>query len=182
VRVPALIRWPKALDEGIVNGLIHVTDLYPTLLVAGGAKLDQRKALDGFDQWPAIRDDKPSPRKEVLLSVEDLRGGIRMGDWKLIVYATLPQRVELFDVPHDPGEEDNAAERNPELVAKLQARLNDYAWEMVPSKYMDELSRARKADTPMVWGMNPMRHGATSETDSRRDPSLTVERADQPGK
>lgn len=68
------------------------------------------------------------------------------------------------------------------LVAKLQARLNDYAWEMVPSKYVDELSRPRKADTPMIWGMNPVRHGATSETDSRRDPSLTVERADQPGK
>jgi arylsulfatase A-like enzyme len=182
VRVPALIRWPKTLDEGIVNGMIHITDLYPTLLVASGAKLDQRKALDGIDQWPAIRDDKPSPRKEILLSVEDLRGGIRMGDWKLIVYATLPQRVELFDVPHDPGEEDNAAERNPELVARLQARLNDYAWEMVPSKYVDELSRPRKSDMPMIWGMNPVRHGATSETDSRRDPALTVERADQPGR
>lgn len=179
VRVPAFIHWPKALKEGIVNALMHVTDLYPTLLVAAGARLDQRKTVDGLDQWPAIREDKASPRKEVLLSVEDLRGAVRVGDWKLILYATLPQRVELFDVPHDPGEEDNAAERNPELVAKLQARLNDYAWEMTPSKFVEELARARKTDAPMVWGMNPVRHGATSQSDSRRDPSLTVERADQ---
>jgi arylsulfatase A-like enzyme len=180
VRVPALIRWPQALEEGTVNALMHVTDLYPTLLAAAGAKPDQRKALDGFDQWPAIRDGKASARNEVLISVEDLRGGLRVGDWKLIVYATLPQRVELFDVPHDPGEEDNAAERNPEMVAKLLARLNDYAWDMVPSKFVDELAHARRTAAPMVWGMNPVRHGATSESDSRRDPSLTVERADRP--
>jgi len=180
VRVPALIRWPKALEEGVVNALMHVTDLYPTLLAAAGAKLDQRKPLDGFDQWPAIRENKASPRNEVLLSVEDLRGSVRVGDWKLIVYASLPQRIELYDVPHDPGEEDNAAERNPETVAKLLARLNDYAWEMTPSKFVEELARARKTDAPMVWGMNPVRHGATSQADSRRDPSVSVERADQP--
>jgi len=179
VRVPAFIRWPKSLEAGVTNALMHVTDMYPTLLVAAGAKLDQRKAIDGFDQWPAIRDNKASPRREVLLSVEDLRGGIRIDDWKLIVHASLPQRLELFDVPHDPGEEDNAAERNPELVAKLLARLNDYAWDMAPSKYVDDLTRARKTDVPMVWGANPLRHGATSASDSRRDPSMTVERADQ---
>jgi hypothetical protein len=32
----------------------------------------------------------------------------------------------------------------------------------------------------MVWGPNPLRHGAMAETDSRNAPSLTVERADQP--
>ena len=159
---------------------MHVTDMYPTLLVAAGAKLDQRKPLDGFDQWSAIRDNEASPRHELLLSVEDLRGAIRIGDWKLILYASLPQRLELYDVPHDPGEEDNAAERNPELVAKLLARLNDYAWDMVPSQFVADLSRPRKSAVPMVWGANPRRLGASSTFDSRPDSSLSVERADQP--
>ncbi|MEO8038116.1 MAG: sulfatase-like hydrolase/transferase, partial [Betaproteobacteria bacterium] len=180
VRVPAFIRWPKGLETGVTNALMHVTDMYPTLLAAAGAKLDQRKPLDGFDQWSAIRDNKASPRRELLLSVEDLRGAIRIGDWKLILYASLPQRLELYDVPHDPGEEDNAAERNPELVAKLLARLNDYAWDMVPSQFVADLSRPRKTAMPMVWGANPRRPGASSTFDSRPDPSLSVERADQP--
>lgn len=180
IRVPAFIRWPKGVEGGVSNALLHVTDMYPTLLAAAGAKVEQRKAVDGYDQWPAIRDNQASRRKEVLLSVEDLRGAIRVGDWKLILYTSLPQRLELYDVPHDPGEEDNAAERNPELVAQLLARLNDYAWDMVPAKYLDELTRARKTDVPMVWGPNPPRPGAASATDSRPDPSLSVERADQP--
>lgn len=180
IRVPAFIRWPKGVEGGVSNALLHVTDMYPTLLAAAGAKVEQRKAVDGYDQWPAIRGNQASRRKEVLLSVEDLRGAIRVGDWKLILYTSLPQRLELYDVPHDPGEEDNAAERNPELVAQLLARLNDYAWDMVPAKYVDELARARKTDVPMVWGPNPPRPGAASATDSRPDPSLSVERADQP--
>lgn len=180
VRVPAFIRWPGGVESGVNNTLMHVTDMYPTLLAAAGVKIDQRKAIDGFDQWPAIRDNQASRRKEVLLSVEDLRGAIRVGDWKLILYTSLPQHLELYDVPHDPGEEDNAAERNPELVAQLLARLNDYAWDMAPAKFIDELVRARRTDIPMVWGPNPPRPGAASATDSRPDPSLTVERADQP--
>lgn len=180
VRVPAIIRWPGGVESGVNNTLMHVTDMYPTLLAAAGVKIDQRKAIDGFDQWPAIRDNQGSRRKEVLLSVEDLRGAIRVGDWKLILYTSLPQHLELYDVPHDPGEEDNAAERNPELVAQLLARLNDYAWDMAPAKFIDELVRARRTDIPMVWGPNPPRPGAASATDSRPDPSLTVERADQP--
>ena len=51
---------------------------------------------------------------------------------------------------------------------------------MAPSKHLDELRRARTADLPFVLGPNPIRHGATADADSRKDPSLTVERADRP--
>lgn len=180
VRVPAFVKWPKGLEGGVSNALIHVTDLYPTLLKIAGAKLDQRKAIDGVDQWPAIAESKLSPRKDIPIAIEDHRAAIRAGDWKLIVFPTLPARVELYDIPHDQGEEDNAADRNPQLVQELGARLQEYAWDMAPSKYLDELRRARKTDLPFVLGPNPIRHGATADADSRKDPSLTVERADRP--
>lgn len=182
VRVPAFIKWVKGLDAGVTNALIHVTDLYPTLAGLARARLDQRKPLDGVDQWPAIHDNKLGTRKDIPLAIEDLRAGLRVGDWKLIVHATLPTRIELFDIPHDQGEEDNAAERNPQLVKEMLAKIQEYAWDMVPSLHLLELTRARKADLPMVWGPNPVRHGAGADADSRKDPSLTVERADRPGK
>jgi arylsulfatase A-like enzyme len=180
VRVPAFIKWAGRLDGGYSNALIHVTDLYPTLLHIAGAKLEQRKALDGVDQWSAITESKPSPREEIPIAVEDHRAAIRVGDWKLILFTTLPARVELYDIPHDQGEEDNAADRNPTIVQDLGARLQKYAWDMAPSKHLDELRRARTADLPFVLGPNPIRHGATADADSRKDPSLTVERADRP--
>lgn len=182
VRVPALMRWPKGLEGGTMGGLVHVTDMYPTLLKLAGGSVEQRRPLDGMDQWPAIKDNKASARKDVLITAEDFRAAIRVGDWKLVVYSTMPQRVELYDVPHDQGEEDNAADRNAELVKDMTVKLNEYLWEMSPSKYMDELLRARKTDMPMVWGANPPRLGTSAQTDNRKDPSLTVERADQPKK
>jgi hypothetical protein len=170
VRIPAFIRWPRGLDAGVSSALIHVTDLYPTLLARAGGNLDQRKPLDGIDQWPAIREGKLGARREVPIAVEDLRAAIRVGDWKLILYAALPARVELYDIPHDPGEEDNAAERNPQLVQDLTRRLTDLAWEMAPARHLEDLARMRRHDLPMVWGANPLRHGATAEP-PRFDPA-----------
>ncbi len=179
VRVPALLKWPKGTEAGVTTALMHVTDMYPTLLTLAGASLDQRKLLDGVNQWPTIKDNKLSPRKDIPLAIEDLRAGIRVGDWKLIVTAVLPARIELFDIPHDPDEEDNAADRNPQLVQDMLKKITDYAWEMVPSRHLEELQRARPTDLPMVWGANPVRHGVSVDADSRKDPSLTVERADR---
>lgn len=180
VRVAAFVRWNKGLEAGLYNGLMHVADLYPTLLGLAGAKGEQRRPLDGVDQFASIAKGGMSPRKELLLGIDELRGAIRAGDWKLIVHSALPQQIELYDVPHDPGEEDNAADRNPELVKTLLGKLNDFAWDMAPSRFLDELKRARRDEMPIVWGQNPIRHGATSESDSRNDPSLTTERADRP--
>jgi arylsulfatase A-like enzyme len=179
VRVPALVRWPGRIETGVANALMHVTDMYPTLLALAGGSGEQRKPLDGVDQGAALQGGGAGTRKEVLLAVEEFRGAIRAGDWKLIAYSAMPARVELYDVPHDPGEEDNAADRNPELVKQLRAKLDEYAWEMVPSQHLDALGRPHKTPVPMVWGSNPVVHGVGSDADSRRDPSLTVERADR---
>jgi arylsulfatase A-like enzyme len=179
VRVPALVRWPGRIEPGVTNALLHVTDMYTTLVELAGGSLDQRKPVDGIDQRGALTDGTPGRRSEVLLAVEEFRGAIRVGDWKLVMYSAMPPRVELYDVPHDPGEEDNAADRNPERVKQLRARLDEYAWEMVPSLHLEALGRPHKTSLPMVWGANPIRYGAGSDADSRRDPSLTVERADR---
>ena len=157
LRVAALAYWPGKIPPGVVPELMHVTDLYPTLLKLAGATLAQPKPIDGMDQWPTLTEGKPSPRKEVLLNVEDFRGAIRMGDWKLIAYATLPSRVELYNVKADPSEEDNQAEREGERAQIMLKRLTDFAWEMAPARYLEELVRPHTVHVPMFWGDNPVR-------------------------
>ena len=71
--------------------------------------------------------------------------------------ATLPGRTELYNLRADPSEEDNQAERDPERMQSMLKRLTDYAWEMAPSLYLQELSRPHQADMPIYWGDNPMR-------------------------
>ncbi len=160
IRVVAFACAPGRIEPGVVTERIHVTDLYPTLLKLAGASLgpnDQVKPLDGMDMWDVIAEGRPGPRQELLVNVEEFRGAIIVGDWKLIVYAPLPARHELYNIHDDPSEEDNRAGREPQREQELLARLNEFAWEMVPSHYLADLARARRHDAPVFWGENPVR-------------------------
>ena len=157
VRVVAFAVAPGRIEPGIVTERIHVTDLYPTLIHVAGGELGQAKPIDGLDVWPVIAKGAPSPRKEMLIDVEEFRGAISVGNWKLIVYGPLPVQYELYNIQDDPSEEDNHAEREPQKLQELLARLNEFAWEMSPSLYLADLARSHKYDTPMFWGENPDR-------------------------
>ena len=157
VRAVALVWRPGQVPAGATTELIHAVDLYPTLLSLAGALTEQTKPVDGLDMWPTIAQGKPSPRKELLLNVEEFRGALRVGDWKLIHQATLPANVELYNLRADPSEEDNQAEREPERVQSMLRRLAEYAWQMAPAAYLEALAKPRKVEVPIYWGENPTR-------------------------
>jgi arylsulfatase A-like enzyme len=155
VRVPALAHWPGRIKPGTVIGdPVHVTDVYTTAVKLAGGSLEQPRKPDGLDLWPALAEAQRSPRKETLLDVEDFRGAIRVGEWKLIVHAALPSRVELFDIANDPEEAENKADTYPERVQELLARLNSYAYDMAPSKRLEEIFGAA-GQTAGFWRHNP---------------------------
>jgi arylsulfatase A-like enzyme len=157
VRVVALASWPGRIPpKSTVTDMVHVTDMYTTILKLAGATLEQPKKLDGMDVWPALAEGQRSPRKEVLVDVEDFRGAIRVGEWKLVVYAALPSRVELFDVANDPEEAANVASTYPDRVKDLMARLTSYAYDMTQSTYLEELATAEAGRMPLVWRHNPV--------------------------
>ena len=155
VRVVAFASMPgKIKPKSIVTGIVHVTDMYTTLIGVAGAKLEQPKKPDGIDQWPALADGLPSPRKEVLINVDDFGGAVRVGEWKLVARSTMPTRMQLYDVANDPEEHENKAETYPDRVKELFARLNEYAFDMVSSKYLEELIHGQPGDTPFNFGQN----------------------------
>ncbi len=153
VRVAALAHWPgRIAPKTVVTDSLHVTDLHATLLHLAGAAVDAERRPDGVDVWPAIVERQRTPRKELLLNVEDFHGAIRVGEWKLIVHAALPARIELFDIANDPQEAENQAASYPDRVQDLLGRLNAYAYDMAPSLYLDALAPAA---SPAVWRANP---------------------------
>jgi len=119
--------------------MIHVVDYYPTLAKLAGASLSKSKPLDGLDMWPTISNSKPSPREEVVYNVEMFRGAVRKGDWKLAWRTTLPSKIELFNLAHDPYEKTNVAAQNPEKVLELQKRIDGLAGEMAKSLLLTEV-------------------------------------------
>ena len=137
-RVVALLNAPGRVKAGtVVDGPIHVVDMYPTLAGLAGASLAKCKPLDGMNVWPAIADGMPSPRHEVVYGIEAFRAALREGDWKLVWQATLPSKVELFDVAKDPSEKVDLASKNPERVEELKRRIEGLAKEAVPSLLLE---------------------------------------------
>jgi arylsulfatase A-like enzyme len=126
-RVVALANWPGHVQAGRVDGLMHMVDIYPTLVGLAGGSTAKSKPLDGVDMWPTISEGKPSPRTEIVYNVEPFRAAIREGDWKLIWRTPLPAALELYNLKDDPSEKNDVAAAHPDKVAELQKRIQEIA-------------------------------------------------------
>jgi arylsulfatase A-like enzyme len=138
MRVVAFVNWPGHIKAGSrVDELIHVVDLYPSLVGLAGGTLDKAKRLDGKDVWQTISGGQPSPRTEIVYNVEPFRAAVRQGDWKLIWRTTLPSAVEMYDIATDPSEKNNVAAEHPDKVAALQERANELAATMAKPLFLE---------------------------------------------
>jgi arylsulfatase A-like enzyme len=155
-RAAALINWPGKIKPGANDSMMHVTDLYPTLAGLAGAKLGKNKPLDGVDVWPTISEGKPSPRSEIVYNIDPLAGAVRQGDWKLVWKAALPPMVSLFDLAKDKSEATNLADKNPDKVKELQARITQLATEMAPPMLIMEAIRLTFYTPPVMPDVSQM--------------------------
>jgi arylsulfatase A-like enzyme len=126
--------------------------MFPTLAGLAGASPKEDKPLDGVNVWSTISEGQPSPRQEVVYNIESFRGGVRQGDWKLIWRTPLPSKLELFNIAQDPYEKTNLADKNPQIVAGLQKRIEELARESAKSLFLVDAFSA-------AWGGA---HGAPS--------------------
>jgi arylsulfatase A-like enzyme len=138
VRTPFIVRWPGVDGGGRVDNasVMAGVDFLPTVCAIAGVKLPQAMKLDGQDRSAVLRG-TPTPRTTPLMwewrfSVFNHIWNrspilsIREGDYKLLMNPDR-SRVELYDIPHDPTELNNLADRRPEIVEKLSERV--LAWQ-----------------------------------------------------
>jgi arylsulfatase A-like enzyme len=167
-RVTAFATWEGRLQQGgVVNQPLHIVDWYPTLLKLAGASLNQKLEVDGLDIWPVLAEGKPSPHDAILLNTNPAGGAIRMGDWKLVVAGAssavdeppTPSEnsrlrgrqtsIELFNLADDPFEKTNLAQQQPDKLAQLRKRLDQFARQAAPPK---AAPKSPDFTVPAVWG------------------------------
>jgi len=137
VRVPFIVRWPARLPAGGVDdeSVICGADLLPTVCKLAGVEVPKGHALDGEDRSAAIAG-KPAARAKPLFWEWrfNVLGhvlnrcpmlGMRDGKWKLLMNPD-GSRLELYDIPADPAEMNNLADRHPDVATRMSGRL--LAW------------------------------------------------------
>jgi arylsulfatase A len=124
IRVPMIVKWPaKVKASSQSNHISAFWDLLPTISeILGTSTLDN---IDGISFLPSLLDEKNQKQHDYLYwEFHEKKGrlAVRQGDWKLIRYDVfIPENTttELYNLAKDPGEENNVAEANPEITAKL---------------------------------------------------------------
>ena len=128
-RVPFIARWPGRIPAGQVSAeMLSSLDLFPTLLHAAGVPVPDGLELDGSNALPFLEGWAASPRTTFYYYGDDRIEGIRQGFWKLHVphQAGGPGDPALYHLDEDPGERHDRAHLHPEVVARLQALMEEF--------------------------------------------------------
>lgn len=128
LKVPLIIRYPAKVPAGRrIQGYNQHMNLMPTILELANIKTDLD--FDGESLTKLISGEEKSFESEIYITecTWMRKHGWRSPEWKLII-ALEPDfhfkpSVELYNLEEDPGENENVAEENPDVVAALRGRL-----------------------------------------------------------
>lgn len=129
IRTPFIVKWPGTIAAGTVNDHISAFwDVLPTLAeIIGFGDLPK---IDGISFLPSLLQ-KDQEEHDYLYWEFVEQGGkqaIRKGDWKAVkLNAKNPRetKLELYNLKQDPAEENDLAPQYPELVAEMEALMQE---------------------------------------------------------
>jgi len=129
VRVPGIVRWPGHVQANTTSDRVSgFEDWIPTVLDLIGRSNAVPRDLDGISMAPALRGEKQEPRPLFYREFAGYGGqqSVRVGDWKAIRQnmSRGNLEIELYNLADDIGESHNVASRHPDIVARLQAVMD----------------------------------------------------------
>ncbi len=123
LRVPFLAYWPGKIPGGrISDHLCYFPDMMATLAEATGTQAPAD--TDGLSIWPTLVGEKgaahPQAQHDYLYWEHKGWVAVRQNNWSLVKPGKA-KSAELYNLADDPGQKINLADKNPELLKKLNA-------------------------------------------------------------
>ena len=138
IRVPLIMRWPGKIEADATRStIVNSVDFLPTLCAAAG--ITDLPPHDGRDISACFSEEGESVQRSIFwhfpgyLEAGGGRGtwrttpggAIREGQWKLIQFFE-DDRVELYDLAQDIGEQNNLAEQHPDIRDRMLKSLQQW--------------------------------------------------------
>lgn len=128
-RVPTIFWGPGHVKPGVIQEMGSTLDLINTFAALSGTNAPSDRKMDGYDLSPVLNGTGSSLRNEFFYWTRGVLHAARSGSWKLHIQQREPvnygrvvelDKPELYNVETDISEKYNMAEKEPEIVAKLQ--------------------------------------------------------------
>lgn len=128
IRVPFIAHWQGTTPAGSTSDHVgYFGDLMAT--VSELSKADCPKNVDSISFAPTLVGKSGQQKKHKYLYWEFYEQGgkqaVRAGDWKAIRMPWQTGKTQLFDLGNDIGEEIDLADKNPEVVERLEAMMDE---------------------------------------------------------
>lgn len=169
VRLPLIARWPNRIPAGRVDSssVLSAVDFAPTLTRL--ALADPLPNPDGEDVTSPLLGQPATGRQDLFWEWRFQIAGyyqnrspilsIRSGDHKLLMNPDR-SRVELYDIPRDPGEAQNLAPQQPKIVEALSKKV--LAWQKtLPAGPFDPGAGSLDYPWPKADTLSPSLQGAS---------------------
>ena len=134
IREPMIIRWPGKSQEGTVSDVPVISnDFFPSILEMLGLDLPPDVKPEGVSIVPLLMGETKLDREAIywhfpLYSNHGMQspgGAIRAGDYKLLEYFE-NNRVQLFNLKSDIGEQYDLSGSEPEKVIEMRNMLHTW--------------------------------------------------------
>lgn len=137
IRVPLIIKSPSVTKSGTTSSEpVTSMDYFPTMLQLAGLNLMSEKHVDGKSLMPLLKGKNHLERDALYWHYPHYHGStwtpgaaVRIRDWKLIEFYHY-DKVELYNLANDLGEQNNLAEEYPEKTKELLDMLHKWQKEV----------------------------------------------------
>ena len=133
LKVPYLVRWPGEIKAGSVSDhLFYYPDVMPTLAAITQARCPKS---DGLSFLPTLHAKGDQEQHEFLYWEYGNQTAVRMKQWK--AYKGKSGKWELYNLAKDIEENHSLADKEPEILAKLQAYATQAHEPVIPGEIYD---------------------------------------------